>query len=294
MGRGNRASGCGHALEALNAVHPDDHWPRCRRFNRWQRGGMGRTRSRIMSYLWGRPLTWTKPTWARAKGRGARIRMLPGTDQGTPDVDITGNRRRRGGQGQKAIADRLSALEMSPERHRVIVPDMKSSALRECDRKGGYGADVGPDGLLSTPTFDDVAHKLTRRGAARFHALVMPLNPGKSAVFLGHRGRYPACDRAAGCARSPALNGADWVLSRVICGCRCDPRDIAGHGGRRSAERDSKPARSQDALTPYARVMSGRDIPAKFNPPKKFSVSQRPLWACLTLLTHDIKREEHP
>jgi molybdenum cofactor cytidylyltransferase len=33
-----------------------------------------------------------------------------------------------------------------------------------------------------------------------------------------------------GCARSPALNGADWVLSRVACGLPVSAADIAGMG----------------------------------------------------------------
>ena len=33
-----------------------------------------------------------------------------------------------------------------------------------------------------------------------------------------------------GCARSPAINGADWVLERVICGLKVTNEDIAGMG----------------------------------------------------------------
>jgi molybdenum cofactor cytidylyltransferase len=33
-----------------------------------------------------------------------------------------------------------------------------------------------------------------------------------------------------GCARSPALNGADWVLERVVCGVAVDADDIAAMG----------------------------------------------------------------
>ena len=33
-----------------------------------------------------------------------------------------------------------------------------------------------------------------------------------------------------GCARSPALNGADWVLERVVCGVEVTSRDIAAMG----------------------------------------------------------------
>ena len=33
-----------------------------------------------------------------------------------------------------------------------------------------------------------------------------------------------------GCARAPALNGADWILSRVACGVAVTDDDIAGMG----------------------------------------------------------------
>jgi molybdenum cofactor cytidylyltransferase len=33
-----------------------------------------------------------------------------------------------------------------------------------------------------------------------------------------------------GCARSPALNGADWVLERVACGVAVTSADIAAMG----------------------------------------------------------------
>jgi molybdenum cofactor cytidylyltransferase len=33
-----------------------------------------------------------------------------------------------------------------------------------------------------------------------------------------------------GCARSPALNGADWVLERVACGVPVSAGDIAAMG----------------------------------------------------------------
>jgi molybdenum cofactor cytidylyltransferase len=56
----------------------------------------------------------------------------------------------------------------------------------------------------------------------------MPVDPG-NLLFLGHRGDTPVIG-LPGCARSPALNGADWVLSRVICGVDVTPRDIAGMG----------------------------------------------------------------
>ena len=56
----------------------------------------------------------------------------------------------------------------------------------------------------------------------------MPVDPG-NLLFLGeHRGR-PVIG-LPGCARSPKLNGADWVLERLACGVPVTPDDIAAMG----------------------------------------------------------------
>ena len=56
----------------------------------------------------------------------------------------------------------------------------------------------------------------------------MPVDPG-NLLFLGRFGRKPVIG-LPGCARSPALNGADWVLERVICGVDVTSTDIAAMG----------------------------------------------------------------
>jgi molybdenum cofactor cytidylyltransferase len=53
----------------------------------------------------------------------------------------------------------------------------------------------------------------------------MPVDPG-NLLFLGEVGSRPVIG-LPGCARSPALNGADWVLSRVVCGCDVTDADFA-------------------------------------------------------------------
>ena len=44
----------------------------------------------------------------------------------------------------------------------------------------------------------------------------MPVDPG-NLLFLGRLAARPVIG-LPGCARVPALNGADWVLERLICG----------------------------------------------------------------------------
>jgi len=56
----------------------------------------------------------------------------------------------------------------------------------------------------------------------------MPVDPGNLLV-LGRIGDRPVIG-LPGCARSPALNGADWVLERVACGVPVTSADIAAMG----------------------------------------------------------------
>jgi molybdenum cofactor cytidylyltransferase len=56
----------------------------------------------------------------------------------------------------------------------------------------------------------------------------MPVDPG-NLLFLGDLDGRPVIG-LPGCARSPALNGADWVLERIACGLPVSDDDIAAMG----------------------------------------------------------------
>ena len=56
----------------------------------------------------------------------------------------------------------------------------------------------------------------------------MPVDPG-NLLFLGERRNMPVIG-LPGCARSPKLNGADWVIERIACGLEVSPDDIADMG----------------------------------------------------------------
>ncbi|HSF94703.1 MAG TPA: molybdopterin-binding/glycosyltransferase family 2 protein [Thermohalobaculum sp.] len=72
-------------------------------------------------------------------------------------------------------------------------------------------ADVGPGALVAA------GGRLTRFG--------MPVDPG-NLLFLGDLAGRPVIG-LPGCARSPKLNGADWVIERVACGIDPSAGDIA-------------------------------------------------------------------
>lgn len=68
---------------------------------------------------------------------------------------------------------------------------------------------------------------IVRAGGAIEH-FGMPVDPG-NLICLGRIGEIPALV-LPGCARSPKLNGFDWVLQRIFAGQRVTARDIMGMG----------------------------------------------------------------
>ncbi|KIT18063.1 hypothetical protein jaqu_01880 [Jannaschia aquimarina] len=75
-------------------------------------------------------------------------------------------------------------------------------------------ADIGPAAVLAA--------------GGRVDRFGMPVDPG-NLLFLGALGSDHVIG-LPGCARSPALNGADWVLERIVCGLPVTSEDIAGMG----------------------------------------------------------------
>ena len=131
-----------------------------------------------------------------------------------------------GGKGQRVTAMRVERLggtlgPVTNVPHRV---DALSDALR----------DVGDADLIliltasATSDWHDTAPQALREAGGTVEQFGMPVDPG-NLLFLGRIGRVPVIG-LPGCARSPALNGADWVLERVMCGQRVTARTIAAMG----------------------------------------------------------------
>ena len=103
--------------------------------------------------------------------------------------------------------------------------------------------------LTASATSDiaDVAPAAVRRAGGRIECFGMPVDPG-NLLFFGDIAGRPVVG-LPGCARSPALNGADWVLERLICGIWTKACDIQrmGVGGllkeipSRPRPRDKRP-----------------------------------------------------
>ncbi|MDX2484059.1 MAG: molybdopterin-binding protein [Pseudodonghicola sp.] len=128
-------------------------------------------------------------------------------------------------KGRRVIGERLKALE-------IQMLDCTSVAHSGADLVPALAAARGQMVLVltgsATMDIDDVAPLALRQAGGRVERFGMPVDPG-NLLFLGDLSGRPVIG-LPGCARSPALNGADWVLSRVACGLEVTASDIAAMG----------------------------------------------------------------
>ncbi|MEO1725312.1 MAG: NTP transferase domain-containing protein, partial [Pseudomonadota bacterium] len=141
-------------------------------------------------------------------------------------------------KGAEAVRRRLRALGIALAAERVVPheTDALAEALEGCPgdmllmltgSATSDRSDVGPAAL-------------TARGG-RLERFGMPVDPG-NLLFLGDLGGRPVIG-LPGCARSPKLNGADWVLERVAAGRMPDAAAIGAMGvGGLLKEIPSRPA----------------------------------------------------
>jgi len=81
----------------------------------------------------------------------------------------------------------------------------------------------------------------------------MPVDPG-NLLLLARLGQTPVIG-LPGCARSPKLNGFDWVLARLVAGLEVSPADIMGMGlGGLLKEIPTRPQPREGAAAPGARA----------------------------------------
>ena len=83
-------------------------------------------------------------------------------------------------------------------------------------------------GASATSDRADVAPAAVVRAGGRIDRFGMPVDPG-NLLFLGELKGTPVVG-LPGCARSPAMNGVDWVLERISAGIPVDGEGIARMG----------------------------------------------------------------
>ncbi|MCF3594462.1 molybdopterin-binding protein [Rhodobacteraceae bacterium LMO-12] len=131
-----------------------------------------------------------------------------------------------GDKGREAIAARLEALNVTLDAV-VLVPHKAGELAQALEAE----LKTGKDGLVliltgsATSDLGDIAPEAVRVAGGEIKRFGMPVDPG-NLLFLGRLAERPVIG-LPGCVRSPALNGADWVLSRVVCGIDVTHADIA-------------------------------------------------------------------
>ncbi len=80
----------------------------------------------------------------------------------------------------------------------------------------------------ATSDLQDTGPEALRAAGGQVARFGMPVDPG-NLLFHGALEGRPVIG-LPGCARSPALNGADWVLERLACGLTLGDADIAAMG----------------------------------------------------------------
>ena len=207
------------AVDALNRVDPGITLATVPEWQRLGAGGLAATIKII-------PFAVPEAALARAcaLGRGA-MALWPAALPSATLIETRIGTETPPDKGRRAMADRLDRLGAALS-ERVVVPheaEAIAAALRDA-----------PGALLliltasATSDARDVAPEGLRRAGGTLVHYGMPVDPG-NLLFLGTLAGRPVIG-LPGCARSPALNGADWVLERIVCGHAPDAIDIAGLG----------------------------------------------------------------
>jgi len=176
--------------------------------------------------------------------------VLPGTKPGVLDKTVTATGARLAAVGAGLAAERRVAHDV----------DAVAVALRELRAEGcGLLLIVGASAI--TDRRDVLPAGIDAAGGKVRH-FGMPVDPG-NLLLLAELEDTPVLG-LPGCARSPKLNGFDWVLQRLAAGLRVMPADLMRMGiGGLLAEIPSRPLPRDRATAPprapriHALVLAG-------------------------------------
>jgi molybdenum cofactor cytidylyltransferase len=163
---------------------------------------------------------------ACAAARAAiRVRPVALQSAGLVMTDAPGLEAKIAAKGRRSIEGRLRALGMRLEGVESV-PHEAGALTAALARVPGEMVLI----LTGSATSDleDTAPAALRAAGGRVARFGMPVDPG-NLLFLGDLGGRPVIG-LPGCARSPALNGADWVLERLACGLTVGDAEIAAMG----------------------------------------------------------------
>jgi len=163
---------------------------------------------------------------ACASGAGAMRRRAPVV--GSVDLIVTETAEGAAAaedKGVRAVWSRIARLGLPEGTTRIVAHE--AGAVRNAIAASQADMILILTGSATSDIADVVPAGLGAAGGTvtRFG---MPVDPGNLLV-LGRLAARPVIG-LPGCARSPALNGADWVLERVACGVEVTAADIAAMG----------------------------------------------------------------
>jgi molybdenum cofactor cytidylyltransferase len=206
-------------LEKVNAADPMVTIATVPEFHRVDADGMIAT-IKIISYA--------VPEAAVAeagRGAGGALRVLAPAIRSATLIETRVSAETPPDKGRAAMRGRLERMGVTLAPRLVV-------RHREAELAGAVKAAEGDLVLILTgsATSDpmDVALEAVRRAGGTVERFGMPVDPGNLLFTGAHAGR-PVIG-LPGCARSPALNGADWVLERILCGLEVTSADIAAMG----------------------------------------------------------------
>ncbi|MFN7003690.1 MAG: molybdopterin-binding protein [Roseinatronobacter sp.] len=130
-----------------------------------------------------------------------------------------------GAKGHAVTAARLERLGVALD-PLCIVPHQIDPLAQALGAPGGEIVLILTGSATSDPM--DTAPQALRAAGGEVTHFGMPVDPG-NLLFTGQLGGRLVIG-LPGCAKSPALNGADWVLERLICGLEVRPEDIMAMG----------------------------------------------------------------
>ncbi|EAQ11299.1 molybdenum cofactor cytidylyltransferase [Maritimibacter alkaliphilus HTCC2654] len=199
--------------DRLHAVNAVDDMVTLATVPNWRRMGEGGMVATVKVIAYGAARASVDK--AAALGRGA-VRLAPVV---TPDATLIVTTHDAGsgeetGKGFKAIEGRLTSLGMTLA-DTVQVPH-EAQAVADAIR-GVKTAMILVLTASATSDPADVGPEALRQAGGQVTRFGMPVDPG-NLLFYGALGDGRPVIGLPGCARSPAMNGADWVLERLAAG----------------------------------------------------------------------------
>jgi molybdenum cofactor cytidylyltransferase len=165
----------------------------------------------------------------RAVSSGEALRLAPfrGRGVGLVQTQLPAVKTATLDKTRRVLERRLSVSGSRLEREARCAHDEGEIADTLLDARPGEELTIvfGASAVIDA---DDVVPAAIRRAGGEVIHLGMPVDPG-NLLLLGRIGRCTILG-APGCARSPAENGFDWVLNRILADLEVGPEDIVGLG----------------------------------------------------------------